>query len=93
MATDTINEEMPIAKVRDDLDAVIAHARETKRPILVTENGSEAVVIIDTTQYQKEIQERNLFRAILEGEDAIRAGKVVSMEEVEARLDAILAEE
>jgi len=92
MATETINERMPIADVRDNLDTVIEHARETKRPIVVTQNGSAAVVIIDAAQYQKEIQERDLFRALLEGEDAIRAGKVVSMEEVEARLDAILAE-
>jgi len=93
MATETINERMPIADVRDDLNTVIEHARETKRPIVVTQNGSAAVVIIDAAQYQKEIQERDLFRALLEGEDAIRAGKVVSMEEVEARLDAILVEE
>lgn len=93
MATETINERMPIADVRDNLNTVIEHARETKRPIVVTQNGSAAVVIIDAAQYQKEIQERDLFRALLEGEDAIRAGKVVSMEEVEARLDAILVEE
>jgi predicted transcriptional regulator len=48
--------------------------------------------IIDAPQYHMEREEHELIRAILEGEDAIRAGNVVSMEEVEARLDAILAE-
>ena len=76
MATETINERISVANVRDDLDAVIERARETKRPIVVTQNGNAAVVIIDAAQYQKEIQERELLRAILEGEDAIRAGKV-----------------
>jgi prevent-host-death family protein len=93
MATETIEERIPITKVRDDLDAVIERARETKRPVVVTQDGREAVIIIDAAQYRKDIEERELLRGILAGEDAIRAGKVVSMEEVEAHLDAILAEE
>jgi prevent-host-death family protein len=93
MATETVNERIPVADVRDDLDAVIERAQETKQPIVVIESGHEAVIIIDAAQYYKEREEYELIRAILEGEDAIRAGNVVSMEEVEARLDAILAEE
>jgi hypothetical protein len=34
-----------------------------------------------------------LLRAILAGEDTLRAGKIMNMEAVEARRDAILAEE
>lgn len=93
MAINIIKDIIPVTKVREQIGSVIEYARETKRPIIVTQNGSAAVVIIDAAQYQKEIQERDLFRAILAGEDAIRAGKVMRMEEVEARLDAILAEE
>jgi prevent-host-death family protein len=93
VAVNIIEDIIPITKVREQIGSVVERARETKRPIIVTQNGSAAVVIIDAAQYQKEMDERTLLRAILEGEDAIRAGKVVSMEEVEARLDAILAEE
>ncbi|MHB8648395.1 MAG: type II toxin-antitoxin system Phd/YefM family antitoxin [Thermomicrobiales bacterium] len=93
MAINIVEDIIPVTKVREQIGSVIERARETKRPIIVTQNGSAAVVIIDAAQYQKERQERDLFRAILIGEDAIRAGKVVRMEEVEARLDAILAEE
>jgi hypothetical protein len=31
MATETINERIPVARVRDDLDAVIDHAQEMKQ--------------------------------------------------------------
>jgi prevent-host-death family protein len=93
MAINIVEDIIPVTKVREQIGSVIERARETKRPIVVTQNGSAAVVIIDAAQYQKETQERALFRAILEGEDAARAGKLVSMEEVEARLDALLAEE
>lgn len=93
METETITERMPIADVRGDLDTVIDHVQATKQPIVVTRDSTAAVIIIDAAQYQKERQERDLLRGILAGEDAVRAGKVISMEEVEARLDAILAEE
>ncbi len=93
MVINIVEDIIPITKVRDNIGSVVEHARETKRPIMVTQNGTAAVVIIDAVQYQKEMQERELFRAILEGEDAVRAGKVISMEEMEAHLDAILAEE
>jgi PHD/YefM family antitoxin component YafN of YafNO toxin-antitoxin module len=93
MATETVPEQIPIAEMRDDPDAVIAHARATKRPILVTDNEDAAVIIIDAAEYQRQQAEHAYVRAILEGEDAVRQGRIVSLEEVEARLDALLAEE
>jgi prevent-host-death family protein len=92
VAINTINEHIPIATARDDLDAIVQRARETKRPVVITYNGDPAVVLIDAVQYQKELQERDHLRAILAGEDDIRKGRIVSHEEVEAMLDDMLAE-
>ncbi len=93
MAIDIIQDIIPVTKVRDNLSAIIDRARETKRPIVVTQNGSAAVVILDAAQYQKDMDERDLLRGILAGEDAIRRGHVLSHEDVEAALDQVLAEE
>ncbi len=92
MATETINERIPIADVRAALDTVIEHARETKRPIVVTQNGSAAVVIIDAAQYQREQESTAYLQGIVAGLEDLLAGRVVSEEAVEARLDALLAE-
>ena len=92
MAINIVEDIIPVTKVREQIGSVIEHARETKRPIIVTQNGSAAVVIIDAAQYQKEIQERDLFRAILEGRRDAREGRVYTLEEVEAELDALLSE-
>jgi prevent-host-death family protein len=89
MATDTINERIPVAKVRDDLDAVIEHANETKQPIVVTRKGKATVVIIDAAQYEKEMEEREIYRALVRG---LSSKKTYTLEEVEAELDAILSE-
>ena len=68
---------------------MVARARETKRPIIVTQNGSAAVVIIDAAQYQHEQESVAYLRAILEG---LLSSGGISHEEVEARLDALPTE-
>jgi prevent-host-death family protein len=93
MAIDIIEDIIPVTKVRDNLSAIIDRARETKRPIVVTQNGSAAVVLIDAAQYQKEMEERDFLRGILEAEADIRAGRVYTQDEVDAHIDAILNEE
>lgn len=93
MAIDIIADIVPVTKVRENLSAIIERARETKRPVIVTQNGSAAVVVLDAAQYQKEMDERAYLQAIIDGLDDVMAGNVISHEEVEARLDAILAEE
>ncbi len=47
MAINIVEDILPVTKVREEIGSVIEHARETKRPIVVTQNGSAAVVIID----------------------------------------------
>lgn len=92
MPIDIIADIVPMTKARENLSAIIERARETKRPVIVTQNGSAAVVVLDAAQYQKEQEERDLLRGILAGEDDVRAGRVHTMEEVEAYLDALLKE-
>jgi prevent-host-death family protein len=93
VAIDIVEDIIPVTKVRDNLSAIIDRARETKRPIIVTQNGSAAVVLIDAAQYQKVMEERDFLRGILEGEADIRAGRVHTQDEVNAHIDAILNEE
>ncbi|MGI8855638.1 MAG: type II toxin-antitoxin system Phd/YefM family antitoxin [Thermomicrobiales bacterium] len=89
MATETIHEHIPVAKVRDDLDAIIDHAQETKQPIVVMRNGNAAVVIVDAAQYQQERESVAYLHAILQG---LLSEGGIRHEEVEARLDSLLAE-
>ncbi len=46
MAINIVEDIIPVTKVREQIGSVIERARETKRPIVVTQNGSAAVVII-----------------------------------------------
>ena len=92
MAIDIIEDIVPVTKVRENLSAIIERARETKRPVIVTQNGSAAVVVLDAAQYQKDMDEREVLHAILDGRRAIREGGVYTLEEVDAQIDALLSE-
>lgn len=89
MAIDIIADIVPVTKVREHLSAIIARAKETKQPIVLTQNGSAAVVILDAAQYQKERDEATYLHALLDG--LLSEGEV-SPEEVNARLDTIISE-
>jgi prevent-host-death family protein len=92
MATETVPEQIPVARMRDDLDAVLQRARTTQQPIVVMKDGNETVVILDAAQYRREQEQIAYLQAIIEGLEDALAGRTVGMEEVEARLDAILSE-
>ena len=85
MVVNIVEDIIPITKVRDQLGSVVDRARETKRPIIVTQNGSAAVVIIDAVQYQREQEKVAYLKGIVAGLEDILAGRVVSHEAVEAR--------
>jgi prevent-host-death family protein len=89
MAINIVEDIIPVTKVREQIGSVIERARETKRPIIVTQNGSAAVVIIDAAQYQKETEERETYRALVQG---LSSRKSYTLEEVEAELNALLGE-
>lgn len=92
MVINIVEDIIPVTKVREQIGLVIERARETKRPIVVTQNGSAAVVIIDAAQYQHEQESVAYLEGIIAGLEDVLAGRVVREEEVEARLDALLAE-
>ncbi len=92
MAINIVEDIIPITKVRDTIGSLVDRARETKRPIVVTQNGSAVAVIIDARQYQQDQEKIAYLQGIVAGLEDALAGNVVSMEEVDARLDALLAE-
>jgi PHD/YefM family antitoxin component YafN of YafNO toxin-antitoxin module len=57
--------------------------------LVVTENSKAAIVIIDAAQYQKEMEEREIYLAVAQG---LSSKGEFTPQEVEARLDALFSE-
>lgn len=82
-------DRISIAELRNDVDMAVRRARETTRPIVVTENGKPVAMLIDAKQYERDRDTITVLKAIIRG---LRSKKTYTLEEVEADLEAILAE-
>ena len=83
---------LPITKAREDLTKLVDNASKKLDEYVITVNGSPAAVLISATEYEswKETNEilsdTSLVKAIKEGEEDIKKGRVYDWEEVKEEL-------
>ncbi len=62
---------------------VLEQVHRTGRPVVITKNGKPDVVILDAATYERKLNTLHLAQLLAEGEAAIKAGQVRSLEEFE----------
>jgi prevent-host-death family protein len=86
---------LPITKAREELTKLVENANKKLDEYIITVNGSPAAVLISATEYEswKEtndiLSDPTLVKAIAEGEEDIKKGRVYDWEDIkkELRLD------
>jgi prevent-host-death family protein len=81
----TVPEIIPISDLRQDAAAVVKRARSQRRPIVITQRGRAAAVMVGVEEYERAQHEREILLLLARGEQEIAAG-------VGSDLDAVLAE-
>jgi prevent-host-death family protein len=87
-----IPEIIPITDLRQDAAAVLKRVRSRKQPLIVTQRGRAAAVLLSIEAYERSEQERQLLRMLARGEREIKAGAGHDLSKVLAEADALLAE-
>ncbi len=83
---------LPITKAREELTTLVENANKKLEEYIITVNGSPAAVLISASEYEswKETNEilsdPVLVKAIAEGEQDIKKGRVHDWEEVKKEL-------
>lgn len=83
---------LPITKAREDLTTLVHNAKNKLDEYVITVKGIPAAVLISAAEYEswKETNEilsdSQLMKAIKEGEEDIKKGKVYDWEEVKKEL-------
>jgi len=83
---------LPITKAREELTTLVENAKKRLDEYVITVNGTPAAVIISVAEYEswKETNEiladKKLMKAIKEGEEDIKAGRVHDWEDVKKEL-------
>ncbi|NLG45325.1 type II toxin-antitoxin system Phd/YefM family antitoxin [Gordonia sp. (in: high G+C Gram-positive bacteria)] len=85
---------LPIADVRANLSKLVDEAVRTHRRVEITKNGRRAAVLMSADDYDSLMEtldildDREAMEAIRESDADIAAGRLYSLEEVEAELRA-----
>ena len=90
MTTICLSEDViPMSEFRDNLAGFIKQTQETKRPMLITQNGHSAAVLMDSAVFD-ELQEKlntlAVYEDILVSEGQSARGEMISSEDFEKEL-------
>jgi prevent-host-death family protein len=76
----------PVTDIKRHATEIIDQLREDRIPVLITEHGKEAAVMLDVATYQGMLQRLELLEVIAKGEHAFSEGRFAAHAEVKARL-------
>lgn len=76
----------PVSEFRANAAGLIDQLRSSGRPLVLTQRGHSAAVLLDVTEYERLLSEIELLRDVREAEDQIAAGVVVSNRDAKAEL-------
>ena len=79
---------IPVTELKNKTKEVLARVIRTHGPVLVTQKGRSAVVIMDVGSYQLEQKRLRLLEEISKGEREIMSSKGISHSEVLRRIKA-----
>ena len=76
----------PVSEFRANAAELIEQVRESGRPLVLTQRGHSAAVVLDVTDYENMIDELELLRDVRTAVQEIEAGKGISNREAKAEL-------
>jgi len=88
-----IPEIIPVTDLRQDAAAVLKRVQTSQQPLVITQRGRAAAIMLSVDAYERGEQERQLLRLLVRGEQEIAAGTGHDLDEVLAEADVLLADE
>jgi antitoxin YefM len=76
----------PVTEFRAHASDVLRHLHSTKRPVILTQNGRSAAVLLDVDVYEDLLDQLAFVKSVQTGLAQADAGRVVAHDDVEARL-------
>jgi len=83
--------KIPVSDLKQDTSATLKRLRKSKRPLIVTQRGKPAAVLLSVDAYEKGEQEREILKLLALGEREIAVGKGCDLDDVLAEADALLS--
>jgi prevent-host-death family protein len=84
---------LPVSDLRQDAAKVLKKLRENQEPIIITQRGRAAAVIIGVEAYEKSEHDKEILRLLAKGDREIEIGDGYDLDSVLAEADLILSKE
>jgi prevent-host-death family protein len=87
-----VPEIIPVTDLRQDAAAVLKRVQASRQPLVITQRGRAAAVMLSMDAYERGERERQLLRLLVRGEQEIATGMGHDLDEVLAEADSLLAD-
>lgn len=86
-----IPEIVPITDLRQDSSAVLKRVRASREPVIITQRGRAAAVMLSVEEYERTENERQILLQLARGEKEIAQGVGHALDDVFSEADRLLA--
>ncbi|WP_027360682.1 type II toxin-antitoxin system Phd/YefM family antitoxin [Desulforegula conservatrix] len=86
-------EIIPVSDLRQDAAKILKHLQDSNSPLIITQRGRAAAVMISVEAYNQSEHDKELLRILAKGEMEIELGNGSDLDAVMAEADALLAQE
>lgn len=83
---------VPITDLRQDATSIVNRLNESQEPVIITQRGRAAAVMVSTEAYERYQHELEILRLLARGEREIEEGKGFDLDAVLTEADALLKE-
>ena len=82
-----MNEDIrPVTYLKSRTADLLSQINETRRPVIITQNGEARAVLQDPASYEQLITAIGLLKLLTQGEEDVRKGKTISQDDVFTQL-------
>jgi len=82
---------VPISDLREDAANILGRMKHSHEPVVITQRGRAAAVMVSIEDYERSTHEREILRLLVQGDREVAAGKGYELEDVFKEADRILA--
>lgn len=75
----------PMSEFRSKISFYLNQVKETKRPLVITQNGKSSAILLDVSEYQQMVDKIEVLEDIKLAESQISQGLAVSHQEVKKK--------
>ena len=81
---------VPVSDLRQDAASVLSRVKKSRQPLVITQRGRAAAVMVSVEEYERAEHERELLRQLVQGEKEIAAGQGYDLDDVMTEADRLL---